>query len=90
MKKTLTHNGLNFNLELKLNNNVERRMNGKVEHLLSAYGAEQSNSFNKSWMIDNSKMKEQLEEAEQEIKDFADGKKLSPEEEIAALFGFKK
>jgi len=40
MKKTLTHNGKNFNLELKLNYNAERRPGGKIEHLLSSYGTD--------------------------------------------------
>lgn len=57
---------------------------------ITRFNAQPYLTANHAWMIDNAKMKEQIEEAEQEIKDFADGKKLTPEEEIAASFGFKK
>lgn len=88
MKKVLTHNGKQFNLHLTFNHNVERRMDGKVEHLLASFGIGDDNKWNKSWMIDNSKMKEQIEEAEQQMKDFADGKALPQYEQIAGAMGF--
>jgi len=89
MKKVLEHNGKSFSMDLKLNHSSERRMDGKREHLLSSYGLEKDNKWNKSWMIDSSKMEEQIAAAEQEIKEYAEGKKLTEEETIADKLGFK-
>ncbi|MES2287438.1 MAG: hypothetical protein V4547_17220 [Bacteroidota bacterium] len=90
MKKILTHNGMTFNLKLSLNYNVERRMGGKVEHLLNTYGEGEGNDWNKAYMIDDTKMKEQIELAEQDIIDFANGgKKTTPQQELAASLGFE-